>query len=357
MQPRDLYFVWQYNDVDRAFWREHLEDWLPQRVFDAHQHVFPAHLRQHPMTEQMRRQAWVNELTEPIDAPTAQRCIQTVLPGRQAPCLAFGMPDLDYDLEGQNEYVRSESGRRGWVSLSLLRPEWSAQRLAAELDQPGVIGVKPYYTLIARAPHTRDRYLESSIFDFLPRAALDVLNDRGSWVTLHVPRTRRLAHPQNLSEIREIRRRYPRVILVIAHLGRCYTEVHARQALPALADDPGLYFDNAAVLNPAVHRLALECLGPHRILYGSDNPVFYMRGWQLWEADKYINHTSHPFHFNAHREPPRVEATYTLFMYEALRALRQACQDLGLSGDAVRAVLHDNAQRLVNKAQDGRGTG
>jgi len=326
-------------------------------VFDAHQHVSPAHLRQHPMTEPMRRQMWVNELTEPIDAPTAQRCIQTVFPGRQVPCLMFGTPNLDYNLEGLNEYVRSESGQRGWVCLSLLRPEWSADRLAAELDKPGVIGVKPYYTLIARTPDTRDRYLESSIFDFLPHAALEVLNDRGSWVTLHVPRAGRLAHPQNLSEIREIRRRYPRVILVIAHFGRCYTEVHARQALPVLADDPGLYFDNAAVLNTAVHRLALECLGPHRILYGSDNPIFYMRGRQGWEGDQYINHTSHPFHFNAHREPPPVEAGYTLYMYEALRALRQACDDLGLSVDQVRAVLHDNAQRLVNQAQDGCGTG
>ena len=38
MQPIPLYFVWQYNDVDRAFSRRHLEDWVPRRLIDAHTH-------------------------------------------------------------------------------------------------------------------------------------------------------------------------------------------------------------------------------------------------------------------------------------------------------------------------------
>ena len=68
-----LYFVWQYMDVDRAFWAEHLESWLPRRIIDAHLHLMnPAH-RRVPMTDVMRRQYWVNEVFEPIDAPTAER--------------------------------------------------------------------------------------------------------------------------------------------------------------------------------------------------------------------------------------------------------------------------------------------
>ena len=30
MQPVPLYYVWDYTDVDRAFWAEHLEGWLPR---------------------------------------------------------------------------------------------------------------------------------------------------------------------------------------------------------------------------------------------------------------------------------------------------------------------------------------
>jgi predicted TIM-barrel fold metal-dependent hydrolase len=168
-------------------------------------------------------------------------------------------------------------------------------------------------------------------------------------VTLHVPKAERLSHPDNAREVREIRRRYPNIVLVIAHLGRCYTEAHAREALPQFADDPGLYFDTSAVLNPICHRIALEHFGPRRVLYGSDNPILYMRGRRQYRDRTYLNRTNYSFHFNQDREPPEVEATYTLFMYEDLRAVKQACGELGISGRSeIEAIFHDNAARLID---------
>jgi len=348
MNPTPLYHVWDFNDVDRAFWCEHFEDWLPARIIDAHTHVMDPRFRLAPMTEAMRRQYWVNEVFEPIDAPTADRCVRTVFPGRAVSCVAFGFPDLDFDLEGGNTWLAEQCVARGWHSLAVIRPQWSQATIARLLDQPGVIGLKPYYSLISPNPETRDAHLEASLFDFLPHHLLEVANDRGAWITLHVPKAARLGHPDNLREIAELRRRYPQIILVIAHLGRCYTEAHAREALPALADDPGLYCDTSAVLNPASHRVALECLGPGRILDGSDNPILYMRGRRQYQERSYVNRTNYPFHFNRQRESPEIEAQYTLYMYEDLRALKQACTDLGLtSREVVQALFHDNAARLI----------
>lgn len=338
--------------MDRAFWDEHLEDWLPQRILDAHTHVMAPRFRTVPMTEAMRRQYWVNEVLEPIDATTAEHCVRTVFPDRDVSCLAFGFPDLDFDLEGGNAWLENECARRGWRHLAVVRPQWSQDTVAALLERPGTIGLKPYYALIGADRQTRDAHLEASIFDFLTPAHLEVANDRGAWVTLHVPRAGRLGHPDNLREVRELRRRYPRVILVLAHLGRCYTEPHAREALPALAEDAGIYVDTSAVLNPVSHRVALECLGAGRVLYGSDNPVCYMRGRRHYCDRTYLNRTSHPFYFNREREAPAIEATYTLFMYEDLRAIRQACADLGLTDRAsVNAIFHDNAARLIASAE------
>jgi hypothetical protein len=268
-------------------------------------------------------------------------------------CLAFGSPDLDFDIPAVNEYVRVECLRRHWRSLVVSDPSWTAEQLAAELSKPGVVGVKPYYTLLGYSPDTRDTYLESSIFDFLPHRHLEVLDAKMAWVTLHVPKAGRLAHPDNIREVLEIRDRYPNVTLVIAHFGRCYTEGHARAAFPPLTARQGIYFDNSAVMNPAVHRLALELFGPRRVLYGTDNPVFYMRGRQRWEGQTYTNHTNHPFHFNRQRESPDIEAAYTLYMYEALRAIRDACRELRLSPADVKAIFHDNAQGLMRSAGAG----
>ena len=176
-----------------------------------------------------------------------------------------------------------------------------------------------------------------------------MLNDRHAWVTLHVPKADRLGHADNVREVREIRRRYPDIVLVLAHLGRCYTEPHAQEALPQFADDPGLFFDTSAVMNPASHRIALQHFGPYRLLYGSDNPIFYMRGRRQYGGRAYINRTSHPFHFNTDREPPQVEAAYTLFMYEDIRAIQQACEELGITGrPEIEAIFHGNAARLID---------
>ncbi|NLW51671.1 MAG: amidohydrolase family protein [Candidatus Brocadiaceae bacterium] len=344
-----LHHVWQYTDVDRAFWHEHLEGWVPERIIDAHTHVADPALRVEPVTDEMRRQYWVSEVNEPMCAEDAARCTGIVFPGRQVTQVAVGSPSLAFDIERANEALRRECLARGWHALTVCPPQWTAERVAEELKKPGVLGLKPYYTLIARDPTTRDAHLEASIFDFLPRHVLEAAEEAGAWITLHVPRAERLPHPDNLREIREIRRRYPNVVLVIAHLGRCYTEPHAREGLLPLAADPGLYFDNSAVLNPAVHRLALETIGPERILYGTDNPVFYMRGRRQWRGRSYVNRTSHPFHFNAEREPPEVEAGYTLYMYEALRALKDACRATGIDARGVQGILHDNAQRLIDR--------
>lgn len=340
MKPVPLYYVWQYSDVDRAFWQEHLEGWVPRRVFDVHAHVNDPQLRTEPMTEQKRRQHWSHEVAEPIGAADAQRCHGLVFPGREFCCLAFGYPSADYDLEGSNASLQSACLRRGWYRLAVVRPQWSAEQVARELDQPNVLGVKVAHRLAARGR-------EASLSDVLPQHQLEVLNERRAWVTLHVSKSARKRSSETVAQIRQIRQQYPQVVLVIAHLGGCSTSAEAQTWLPALADDQGLYFDNSSVLNPDVLEVALKSFGPERVLFGSESPQMYMRGRQQWSGETCVNHTSYPFFFNTEREPPEVEARYTLYLYEALRALKQACERLVLDRSAVEAIFHANAQRLI----------
>ena len=358
MKPVPLYYVWEYTEVDRAFWGEHLEDWLPRRIVDAHVHVANRAHRVEEVAEQERRRYWVSEVTDIMDAPTADRCYARCYPGRDVSLVAMGHPSLKYDIAASNEYVRAESLKRGWHGLALLRPEWTADEAAAELAKPGVIGFKPYYSMLPSDKDPRDGLIESSIFEFLPRHILEVLDDRCAWLTLHPPKADRLPHPENIREIKEIHRRYPNIVLVIAHLGRCYTEPHAREGIPPFADDARIYFDNSGVFNPATHRIALETLGPERILYGTDSPVFFMRGRRQWQGRQYINRTNRPFHFNREREAPEIEAGYTLYIYEALLTLKKLFEEFGLGRESVEAVFHGNAERLlasVLEAKRGRG--
>ena len=349
MRDYNLHHVFTYNDRDRAFWAEHLEDWVPQRLVDAHVHISDARFRLETPSAAARRSFWVAEVAEPQTAPSLARCYRVIYPGREVAMICFGCPDLSYDIAAQNAYTARVCAARGWHGLAVNLPSWSAQDVERALARPGIIGLKPYYALLGRAATTRDTHIDASIFDYLPHHQLEVVNDRGGWVTLHVPRAERLGHPDNIREVRELRRRYPDIVLVIAHLGRCYTEPHAREALPQLADDPGLYWDNCAVLNPTVHRLALQLIGPDRILYGTDNPVFYLRGRRQYQGRQYLNRTNYPFFFNRQREVPAIEADYTLYLYEDLKALKDVSAELGLTRAQIEAVFHGNAERLIER--------
>ncbi|MCA9439466.1 MAG: hypothetical protein KC964_01575, partial [Candidatus Omnitrophica bacterium] len=77
--------------------------------------------------------------------------------------------------------------------------------------------------------------------------------------------------------------------------------------------------------------------------------IFYMRGRRQWKGRTYTNRTSYPFYFNKEREPAEVEAKYTLYMYEALKAMKEACDSLGIGKTEIEAMFFGNANRVIQE--------
>ncbi len=350
-----LYHVYEYRERDRAFWEEHLEDWVPRRVVDTHLHFVNPETQIETVSEEMLRRYWVIETYTAIDAADTERIAHILFPGRDVCYLGFGFAHLGWDILENNRYVREEGLRRGWPSLAVIDPRWVAEQVEHELKQPGCVGLKPYYSMIRYNKFLTASFQEADIFDFLPHHQLEVADQYHAWCTLHVPKADRLGHPSNIRQIKEIRRRYPNVKLVIAHLGRCYTEPHAREGILPLADEEGLYWDCSAVFNPASYRIALTHLGPERVMWGSDNPVFYMRGRRQFNGRSYIDRTDYPFHFNKEREAPEIEAQYTIYTYEALRMLKDLWSELGLSERQRDLFFHETADRLIDDVLSRKG--
>ncbi len=333
----------EYTDVDRRFFERRLEPHLPRRLFDAHRHVqLPEHLDE---TEQrFERESFPEGIAGPESVEDARLGYEIMFPEREVEMLAFGSPQSNVDAAANNAYVAEAFDGSASVGLALNRPDWEPERLLKALRMPAIIGVKPYERLI---PDFEGG--DVSVFEFMPHHQLEVLDELGAWVTLHLPRGERLADRDNIEEILEIRARYPNVVLVIAHLGRSYAGRYAREGFPPLADDPCILFDNSAVLNPAVHALALDRFGPERIMWASDQPVFYMRGRRRWEGDEYINLTSGDYAWNTDRGTPEVEATYTLSLYEQMAACIDTILALGFAEEHIEAVFHDNARRWIDE--------
>jgi len=205
----------------------------------------------------------------------------------------------------------------------------------------GFLGIKPYPDL---APQGSE---DASTFDFAPHAHLAMLNALGGVLMLHLPRRGRIADPNNISELKELRQKYPLIRLIVAHIGRAYCLPTALAGLPHFADDPGICFDTAANLNADVFQYELETIGPERILYGSDLPVTMMRGVREHVGDKYINYTDGPFSWNTNRKTPEEEAAYTFYLYEELRALIKAVERAGMGKAEFEQIMYTNAAKLL----------
>jgi predicted TIM-barrel fold metal-dependent hydrolase len=196
---------------------------------------------------------------------------------------------------------------------------------------------------------------ELSIFDFVPKEQWRIADRHSGAVMLHLPRALRIADPENIRELREIRHRYPGVSIIIAHFGRSFCPTYLEEGLKLLGPDAeGLYYDTAAVINPATYDLAFSRIDPGRILYGTDMPILLWHGRRTWTEREYRNLCREPFSWKTEGESEEAESRYTLFLYEQMRALLDAMERHRLDPAEVRGIFWDNAEGVLKPGPDTR---
>ncbi len=331
-----------YFSVDMPFYREHIEGFLPDRITDIHAHVGtrkgidpkvdpPTFWPQwvtcgHDMTVQSLLDAYVK-----------------LLPGKEVNVVCFGSPRRD-NLQRANRHVsemlKTYPNIRGFA---LTLPEWTPETLEKNMDEGGFCGLKSYASMVKDKPGG-----EVTILDIYPHGQLETAERRGWPVMLHVPRAGRLADRANIDQLHEICRLYPALKLIIAHVGRSYWPEAGRKGLAALKDLDMLYYDISANTCRPVFECLIETAGPERILYGSDLPIFAVRGRRIWEDENYINYIYRADWEDEHtRRCPEAEEKLTFMLYEEILAFRQAAENKGLTRGDIGNIFHNNAQRLL----------
>jgi hypothetical protein len=158
----------------------------------------------------------------------------------------------------------------------------------------------------------------------------------------------RIAAPENIRELREIRQSFPRVSIIIAHFGRSFCPYFLHRGLELFGpDQSGFYFDTSAVISPQTYDLAFERIDPKRILFGTDMPILFWHGRRSWSETEYRNHCREEFSWNMRHEPAAVEEGYTLFLYEQMRAVLDAMDRHGFSAGQKDDVFWGNAERIL----------
>jgi predicted TIM-barrel fold metal-dependent hydrolase len=336
-------------DIDTQFYERHLADFLPARIIDAHTHVWLKAFSIETAND-TRTAAWPRLVAEDSPIEDLQRTYKLMFPQQSITPLVFGFPSRDIDLDQVNAYARQVARRHSLPSLLVSRPEWSAEQLEQRVAEGEFLGLKPYLSF---APEHLSAN-EVTVYDFLPHHHLEVADAQKWLVMLHIPRSDRLRDPLNLQHMIEIEHRYPNVRLIIAHIGRAYCPEDVGSAFEVLRNTERMCFDFSANTNAAVMEGLLRCVGPQRILFGSDLPIVRMRMRRICEDGVYVNLVPPGLYGNVSGDPhmryvSQEEATgLSFFLYEELLAFRHAAEATDLSSSDLEDVFYYNAARMIS---------
>jgi len=339
----------EIKEVDKCYYKEHLEDFLPENIIDIHTHVYIKEITGTAAIQDKRVVSWPSLVAEDNPIEDLIQSYSMMFPGKKVvPCIFPWVEPLN-KIDELNEYTRASASSWHLPVLFLDNPDYSMEELEQKLVDGRYNGIKVYLSF-APSYIPRD---EVRIFDFLPHEHLAVLDKLGLMLMLHIPRSGRLKDSVNLAQILEIEQRYPNVKVVLAHVGRAYCIEDIGDAFEILGKTRNLMFDCSANTNPEVFRQALESLGPRRMIFGSDLPITRMRMRRICENGTYINLIPKGLYGDVSgdknmRELQEEEGgKLSFFLYEEMKAMKEAVNELGLNKSEVEDIFYNNAKRIL----------
>jgi len=344
--------LFEVKPVDREFYETRLRDFLPPRIIDIHTHLwraadFPAKKKK-PAGEQ-RTVTWPARVAKDNPAEDLRETYRLMFPRQQVTPLVFATLPEGNNLDVQNRYVAASARKQEWPALIFSHPSWSGKEIERRIRTGGFIGAKSYLSVAPSCLPAK----EIRIYDYFPHHQLEVYNRNGWIVMLHIPRDGRIRDPVNLAQLMEIEEKYPRLKLIVAHVGRAYCDHDIGNAFDVLAKSRRMFFDFSANTNDHVFERLIRCVGPKRILFGSDMPITRMRMRRITEGDHYVNLVPRGLYGDVSGDKNMGEvdgaeaSRLTFFLYEEIDAFRRAAERAKLGRKDIERVFYRNALEMV----------
>ena len=322
-----------YTESDQIIWDEDLDDFVPEKFFDAHTHLWTdAHLSK----DNPRYGTGV-----PSDIATMKKWNERIFPDRDIEYLALGSPCPGIDVAGHNQWMFDQmKTERNSRMHRMVTPECTADQIRADVEEYGFTGLKPYRTFSVTGDPNQCR-----IHEFLTHEQMELANEMGLWVTMHLSRFHGCADEHNLNDLEEYTtKRYPKLRWILAHCARAFTYWPLPLAIERLREMPNIWYDCSAVCDVMPHYTLLTGEDHHRILFGTDNLlanafhgryVAMGRFWYQFETPKYA--TQDVIHCD-HRP--------TLSVYDQLLCMKHAAQLAELSQSQIEDIFYNNAKSV-----------
>jgi glutamate-1-semialdehyde 2,1-aminomutase len=261
--------------------------------------------------------------------------MEQLLSGRELQgALLFPFPTRDCDRRALNLWMFCETGPRsgdGIRSLAIAGPDDDPSDFARWMEDGHCIGLKPY-------PHyarCRESF-QAGIEEFAPEWMWALCERHSGVLMLHLARDAGVSDSGNRETLLRLSGKYPGCKVVLAHIARSFNYRTAR-GLRHFERLPNVFVDTSSITEPEGMRMAIEFLGPQRVLFGSDFPVSHLRGHCSTAGV-----TFHWFYADEIKKPG-----LTLVGIESLLSLRLACEQTGLGSAEIARIFSGNAKNLL----------
>ena len=345
--------LFEVRDIDKKIWEEELRDFLPNKIIDIHTHVYKREIIKAAAPENLPKPklSWVSIVmnTNPIE--DLDETYKLLFPGKEVTPLMFVTGK--FGREENNQYLSGAAKEYGWPALYYSHPTQSADEIEEKIRSGGFLGVKSYLTL---APG----YLpadEIRILDFFPKHQLERLNEMGAICMCHIPRSKRLQDKVNVQQILEIKKEFPKLRFIVAHIGRSYTKEDVGDVFDMLTTAPDTMYDFSANCCDYAIREVIKRCGVKHLMFGTDMPVLRMRTHRIEENGTYVNLVEPGLYPNPDSDPHLREVSeeegkkITFFAYEELLAFKRVAEELNLTREDVEDIMYNNAKNLIDGAR------
>ncbi|HOL50244.1 MAG TPA: amidohydrolase family protein, partial [bacterium] len=329
---------------------------LPEKIIDVHTHLWRK--RDYPVQKKHdpRFVTWPSRVAEENPIEDLIETYKVLLPGKQVVPVMFPNLPSGNNLDAINSYVSDCSKKTGYPALIFSDPEWASEELEERIIQGNFIGAKSYMSMLPETIPPNN----INIFDYFPKHQLEIHDKNGWIVMLHIPKEGRLKDPENLKNLCEIDRIYENIQVIVAHVGRAYCNHDAGNAFEILKKTKRIMFDISANTNENIFSMLIECVGPDRILFGSDMPITRMRMRRIEKDGIYVNLVPKGLYGDVSRDKHMAEIdgieaeNLTFFLYEEIDAFRKACERQKLKDDDIEKIFYKNALNMIEKAKKWR---
>ena len=305
---------------------------LPEHIFDAHAHIY----RSRDLNLEKPSPA-LPQVSE-VSIEYWKTCLSKQLGGITLDGGLFcPYPSSHCDIDAANDWLIDELKKHPQSrGLLLISPTSNISAIKTLLDNPRIVGFKPYYFFAQGGNPV------PAMDEFLPQWAWQIAHEKKLLLLIHLVRAGALADKDNAQQLYINCRNYRQATAILAHAGRGFHAANTVNGIKMLSGLQNVYFDNSAICEPLALFAILKEFGPSRLLWGSDFPLSEMIGRCVSAGNGFVWLDSTSIAWE--KQTTCIPAPLGL---ESICALKEAGDYFGLNKTDYQNIFCDNAMLLL----------